>query len=1409
MNRIYQGRVTRIEAKKEDGTFEQVAFGQDQSTCPLWQHHTIFQDAVNYYLLAMASLAKEQIKGADKLMSDLPKRMVEAWETFPRTDAARAGARSLRDSVAPWIGLDGSSTIDQAYDSILNGNKVDKKALSYALALVLEECSGDSGIQQGGREYLPKLCVSDFDGTFDYSVSALASDNGKHRLGKVLHGNPSEGDLRKIASEMDLSWMVKISPEKFYEGEEAIKRLNQAIDHLELMIVSPSERLRAYLVAVPDAVERINSMRDAVKTMPEGFRVVRNKKPPSLDVLFSAIAFMAFPSFLTAACLKLGISETPASAESTKSKEGIEFASLGDDPVKLARGARGYVFPAFTALPRWKPANPGKPAWKEFDIAAFKEALKALNQFRLKTEEREEKKANLEGLIAHLIGSPIKGWKPSREDGEEGEIPDPIDPILLKLGWALEEEMTRGLSESVVGEKRNLSFGAGCIPHRDGGWTVTRASLRGLRDIVQEWRKKTAKNGPEVSTETLAKVVKNYQGREEKAASIGSVGLFLTLCEPRFRPLWMTVDEDEGDEAEENRFLRSLADLHDSVEEYERCKEAINLTPAEPRHSSRHYPFDDLAYANRKKGPTKKELQQNKQFLDEGCFDLEMIREERNGHLGKQSIRIHYSAPRFRRDGLSGSDREGWLQPMMKALDLKKIKTIERFDPSFTLMPEFGELCSLRFLLNFVAVIDPEPMQVALGKALLWNKQFHGFKEKKKTKHIYLHWPGTADPSKMKVTPWWENPSVVEQGFTVLATDLGQRTAGAWALLRVTASKNDSPRPIRSIGHDGKREWFAEILKTGMHRLPGEDAYMRNKGGLMEQEKSGKTGRIASEAEWRESLELAKALLADCPENWVGERPDEKSYSEQNDSLIVLANRRLSRLGTFHRWSCFDPEKESDPARRKSLVWKLVAELEQWEDEEVRGWASALASGDVAAFKESAGRAFAAYRYSLLPLLVRLAERVAPLREDRWEWIAREDGTPYGNLIRKPRDPGAVKPLVRGQRGLSLARIEQMENLRRLFLRYNRSLDREAGQPAAFGRADAGRSSGEPCRDLLEKIDRIKEQRVDQTAHLILAQALGVKLAPHSLDGKARLAGDHHGEYEKISGREPVDLVVIEDLSRYLSSQGRAPSENSRLMKWAHRAIRDKVKMLVEEPFGIPVLEVPAAYSSRFSAVTGEPGSRCEERASLDDYLQELYGRRANTPPTAGHSDMRPWNRNLLGQFERLAGINATRLAAGKSPKTLLIPKTGGPLFLGAKESSVVQSDMNAAINLGFRAVAAPGALDLIHRIRSEKSSEQITTVAKSKREIAAYGGKGVPITIKGTSSTKLSKSANFFHDAKGIARFDNGEITLGGKTITVASGIGLWHAVNEAFLPRIVALNEERLMRILPVFDEKDEIPM
>jgi hypothetical protein len=686
------------------------------------------------------------------------------------------------------------------------------------------------------------------------------------------------------------------------------------------------------------------------------------------------------------------------------------------------------------------------------------------------------------------------------------------------------------------------------------------------------------------------------------------------------------------------------------------------------------------------------------------------------------------------------------------------------------------------------------------------------------------------DKAKGSESPWWKNETIINQGFTCLSVDLGQRTAGAWALICVTCSDprragTGTKRPVRKIGFDGERTWFAEVLSTGILRLPGEDQKVIGESDRTEIEPFGKAGRNALEPEWERGKEVATALLAEKPEMWVGKNVTEKSFPEQNDALIALANRRLTRLSSFHRWSCFDPDRPEVAGRRGNLIEKLKEELEHWQDPEVAEWKKLLEQGDTAGFRAAAGAAFETLRRELRQHLVTLANRVAPLRDRSWRWeqIASDIEGLYGQLV----DTGvaiADQPAwLRGQRGLSLTRIEQLENLRRLFLRYNRSFDREAGKPAKFGRADLGRRSGEPCRMLLEKIDRMKEQRVNQTAHLILAQALGVRLKAHEIGARERDARDIHGEYEKILGRKPVDFIVIENLDRYLTSQGRAPTENSRLMKWAHRAVRDKIKMLAEEPFGLPVVETSAAYSSRFCAVTGVAGARCEEKASLDVYLRKIFEERSKRPPRPGQPNPDVFA-IYLDQFDQLEKLNreliGARLAGGKKNKssfTLFVPKQGGPLFLpaanGKSEDGTLptQADINAAINIALRAVAAPNAWDILHKVRAEKDGDGFRPIMKNAREKAAFDSKTV-INLNGKQSKKLvtSRSPNFFFEANAFACFDSASLRINDQTVPLVSGVGLWATVNEVFPKHLIAINRRRLEKWNEkLLEDGDEIPM
>src|SRR4051812_12759686 len=100
MNRIYQGRVTKVEIAVGEKADSWRSVENWESV--LWQHHQVFQDAVNYYLVALAALADPEY-ATSRLIKDLQIRIRAAWAEFPRSVAG--DARSLRQSIAHWLQL--------------------------------------------------------------------------------------------------------------------------------------------------------------------------------------------------------------------------------------------------------------------------------------------------------------------------------------------------------------------------------------------------------------------------------------------------------------------------------------------------------------------------------------------------------------------------------------------------------------------------------------------------------------------------------------------------------------------------------------------------------------------------------------------------------------------------------------------------------------------------------------------------------------------------------------------------------------------------------------------------------------------------------------------------------------------------------------------------------------------------------------------------------------------------------------------------------------------------------------------------------------------------------------------------------------------------------------------------------
>jgi len=407
----------------------------------------------------------------------------------------------------------------------------------------------------------------------------------------------------------------------------------------------------------------------------------------------------------------------------------------------------------------------------------------------------------------------------------------------------------------------------------------------------------------------------------------------------------------------------------------------------------------------------------------------------------------------------------------------------------------------------------------------------------------------------------------------------------------------------------------------------------------------------------------------------------------------------------------------------------------------------------------------------------------------------RTDGSDC-HLLRET-DPGTdtKEKKICGQRGLSMERLEQMDELRRRFQSLNRALLQTPGRSAALGKSKRGIELPDPCPDLLEKTDRLREQRVSQTAHLILAQALGVRLREPKKDCVLRQRHDIHGEYESF--RPPVDFIVLEDLSRYLSSQGRARSENSRLMKWCHRAILLKLKQLCE-PYGLKILETNAAYSSRFCSRTGVAGFRAMEltpaarkefrwRKHLDRLEKAALGE------IKLDREARVESEHVKRLFDMLDQLNAGRKETGKPLRTLLAPVAGGPIFI-PMQGRTMQADINAAINLGLRAIAAPDCHPIHVRIRTERKDKTLRVRTGSNRERVRWEGTNPDIHMsKDSDLASLSgdRQPNFFPDPAHIARYDRAKIP--DVDLPFASGRGLWGTINELQWERVNQINSER----------------
>ncbi|MBL9179466.1 MAG: type V CRISPR-associated protein Cas12b [Verrucomicrobiaceae bacterium] len=1123
--------------------------------------------------------------------------------------------------------------------------------------------------------------------------------------------------------------------------------------------------------------------------------------------------------------------------------------------IQAIRDQCGVVFPGFTAVKGFLSLHDdaqtpdkrvaweaGETDWKEFEFAALEEALKAPNQIKKKTEERDKERAELEAKEKAYDGT---GRAKSSDDdeGDDDHIPGFKDDLRLTVIQKL--HATLAVADGVVeGEVHKYGF--------------SQAALRGFEELQEAWNKHvTPEEEYTEAKKTILKdkVLKPHQ--QEHRDDVGAVLLFEKLLEKDNWCLWRNPTPAQEQERKEKNhsgnIVRDYMRYLEIKERIDELKKPVQYTPADAALSRRLYDLKGGSQGGFKHGGG----------ADGLWFETQIAIERRQGDkifYHRQNVRIHYTAPRLLRDGSRAlTENENlkaanWMQPMVKALkiaDKQPVDDREQNSEETDLKHDFSKhAVSLmpdwsagnrnpqpdRLLLNFVLKINKADLTARLRKTMKrekwpWTMQFNWNRDGHESVLRWPHEDWSKVASKKDFPGKWFD-SVGLERFRVLSVDLGQKQAGAFAIVEFSCAYTEPEKAkARYIGMitspEGKRVWYARVIHTGLHRLQGEDARVyrpefKDKKPVADTEKfreelSGSAGRQATLYESRRFVELLGEMKQPDLLDEHCRTPEQARemifYPEQNYKLLVTLRRAQSFAAKLHRWCWYlaPNEERKDQEERRRIAIKEIAEADAHEwlpsqthenakeeckridgraDEKVRD-----ATVRAAELKTSLANLVKA----LTPWLEEIANRIYHSRSGCLKWKTHPDKGDCHLLAyeewpkEKIKSQTKEEKMLAGQRGLSIERIEQMEELRKRCQSLNQTLRRKIGDPPPRGRDD---SIPDPCPAVLAKLDGLKEQRRNQTAHMILAEALGLALAtPKSAIKEANKAfhqaiercesaqiiqdlkadrsrlrkeaeaQDLHGEYVKVndkgspsaddnSWREVVDFIVIEDLGRYKTSQGRAPRENSRLMKWCHRAIRDKLKEMCE-PFGIPLVETPAAYSSRFCSRTGVAGFRASELSppmlNESKWRWRIRKRDDGKEETKEQRERREQWESLYAEVRRInAGRDGTD---GNEYRTLLVHDAGGGVFIPIsnlnrhyqrppkdkakpkKHRPVIQylpvrleegqehlprlihADINAAVNLALRCVAHPRIWSIHSRLRSEREAGEGTARPKVKKK--------------------------------------------------------------------------------------------
>lgn len=271
--------------------------------------------------------------------------------------------------------------------------------------------------------------------------------------------------------------------------------------------------------------------------------------------------------------------------------------------------------------------------------------------------------------------------------------------------------------------------------------------------------------------------------------------------------------------------------------------------------------------------------------------------------------------------------------------------------------------------------------------------------------------------------------------------------------------------------------------------------------------------------------------------------------------------------------------------------------------------------------------------------------------------------------------------------GLSYRRLRTIRELYRVMKAYR--MRPEPDNPRKNVPATGDDRLAKFGQRILNQLERLREQRVKQLASRIVEAALGV--------GSEDVERHWTGKRNRKRPRQRIDdprfkpchVVVAENLEHYRPEESRTRRENRQLADWSARHLR---RYVVEscQLHGLYFLEVSPQYTSRQDSRTGAPGIRCQDVPK--DKLIGLKGDRywlkqIRTAIAAVDSGKGTLRDKLLAKL-----CHRLQETPDKVPTVIRLPRRGSELFVaaGSEGRSALQADLNAAANIGLKALIDP-----------------------------------------------------------------------------------------------------------------------